>query len=289
MTRPQGTILQQGSAYGLGANSPMVSLSTNGQMGWSPEHASFTSNQAYVRKHLIPILIEAPKLFQYLPNPADWNAALRALIETQWLQVDGLNAGLTATFTENAFGGSGLKQQDLTNIVEAESRPKHTYLERYGRPIQRFIRAWMTYAGMDPYTKFPMVSNLASAANLADLLADQTTATVLYIEPDAMGRKVQQSWLVFNMFPESTGDVIGSADKTQDMQTTNIDLQFTGLHQYGPGVDALAQQILNTISLVGASPYMKQAAIQEISADVRAAQNGFAAGVSSLAQRQVQV
>lgn len=288
MSRVQGAVLQQGSAYGLGANAPMVDLTYGGQMGWSPDQAAWVNNQAYVRKHLIPILIEAPKLFQYLPNPNSWVQALRALIETQWLQVEGLNAGLTAQFTENAFGGSGLKQQDLTNITEAESRPKHTYLERYGRPIQRFLRAWMTYAGMDPYTKFPMISTLSSAANMADLLADQTTATVLYIEPDPMGRKVQQSWLVFNMFPEGTGDIVGSADKTQDMQTQTIDLQFTGIHQYGAGVDSFAQQILNTISLTGANPYMKQAMIQAISADVKAASmTGFAAGVQSTAQNAI--
>lgn len=288
--RHQNAVLPQGSAYGLGANATMIDLAYGGQMGWSPDQAAWVNNQAYVRKHIIPILIEAPKLFQFLPNPESWVRALRALIETQWLQVDGLNAGLTASFAENAFGGSGLKQQDLVNITEAESRPKHTYLERHGRPIQRLIRHWMTYAGMDPATKFPMVSTLPSAANLPDLLPDQTTATVLYIEPDPMGRKVQQSWLVFNMFPEGTGDILGSADKTQDMQTTSIDLQFTGIHQYGAGVDAFAQQILNAVSFVGANPNMKQAAIQEITANVKAANmTGFAAGVDSLARSTIRV
>lgn len=288
-TRPQGAVLQQGTAYGLGAQAPMIDLTYGGQMGWSPDQAAWVNNSAYVRKHIIPVLIEAPKLFQYLPNPQSWVSALRALIETQWLQVDGLNAGITAAFTENAFGGSGLKQHDLTNITEEESRPKHTYLERYGRPIQRFIRHWMMYAGMDPQTKYPMVSTLASAGNLSDLLPDQTTATVLYIEPDPMGRKVEQAWLVFNMFPHGTGSIVGSADKTQDMQTTTVELEFTGIHQYGPGVDAFAQQILNTISLVGANPYMKQAILQDISADVRAANTGFAAGVQAVAQNQVRV
>lgn len=293
MSRPNGTILQSGVAYGLGANAPMIDLTYGGQMGWAPDQAAFMSNQAYVRRHLIPILIEAPPLFQYFPNSPGFVAALRALIETQWLNVEGLNRGLTTSFAENPFGGSGQIQQDLTNVKRTESRPKHTYLERYGRPIQRFLETWITYAGMDPDTKFPMVTTLPSfQANggAADLLADQTTATVLYIEPDPFGRKVQQAWLCFNMFPEGTGDIVGSADKTQDMQTLNVDVQFTALHQVGVGVDAFAQQILNTINYSGASPFMKQAMVQQISADVKAAmQAGLNASVQSVAQQQVAV
>lgn len=293
MTRPTGTILTAGTAYGLGANAPMIDLTIGGQMGWAPDYASFTSNQAYVRRHLIPILIQAPSLFQYFPNPDKWVSALRALIETQWLNVEGLARGLTASFTENPFGGSGQTQQDLTNMKRAESRPKHTYLERHGRPIQRFLETWMTYAGMDPDTKFPTVTTLQSfqsafANGAPDFLADQTTCSVLYIEPDPYGRKVQQSWLCFNMFPESTGDIVGSADRTQDMQTLNVDVQFTALHQVGAGVDAFAQQILNTINYAGANPMMKQAMIDQISADVKAATlSGFENTVSAVAQRQV--
>lgn len=292
MTRPNGAILQAGTAYGVGANAPMVDLTYGGQMGWAPDHAAWVNNQAYVRRHVIPILIEAPKLFQYFPNPESWVKALRALIETQWLNVDGLNRGLEASFADNPFGGSGQTQRDLTNIKRAESRPKHSYLERYGRPIQRLIEYWMLYAGMDPDTKFPMVTTLPAFQNLAnapDLLPDQTTMTVLYIEPDPYGRRVQQSWLCYNMFPESTGDIVGSADKTQDMQTLNIDLTFTALHQVGFGVDQFAQQILNATNYIGANPLMKQAMIQEVSADVRAAQSGWAQSVQNVAQRQVVV
>lgn len=283
MNRQPGTILPQGSAYGLGANAPMVNIANGGQMGWSPDQAAWVSNQAYVRRNLIPILIEAPKLFQYLPNSQDWVSALRAIIETQWLQVDGLNRALTASFSENPFGGSGQMQQDLTNIKRAESRPKHTLLERPGQPIQRFIENWMIYGGMDPDTKFAMASTLPSTAGLPDLMMDQITATVLYIEPDPMGRKVNKAWLTFNMFPEGTGDNIGSADRTQDLQTQTIDLQFTALQQVGAGVDAFAQQILSGITTIGANPNMRQAFIQEISADVRASTNGFMAGVQNTA------
>ena len=179
------------------------------------------------------------------------------------------------------------EQQDLTNVKRAQSKPKHTLLERPGNPIQRFIEGWILWGGMDPDTKFPMVATLPSAAGLEDLMADMVTATVLYIEPDQMGRKVNKAWLVFNMFPEATGDMIGSADKTQDMQTQTVDIQFTGLHQIGAGVDAFAQQILSAISLTGANPNMRQALVDGISADVRAAPGGFMAGVQNTANQAI--
>lgn len=296
MSRVNGAILQAGTAYGLGAQAPMVDLTYGGQMGWAPDNAAWVNNQAYVRRHLIPILLEAPKLFQFFPNPDKYVAALRALIETQWLNVEGLNRGLTAEFAQNPYGGSGQTQQDLVNVKRAESKPKHTFLERAGRPIQRFLETWITYAGLDPDTKFPQVTTLPAfqaayqAGQVTDNLGDMTTCTVLYIEPDPYGRKVEQAFLCFNMFPEGTGDIVGSADKTQDMQTLNVDVQFTALQQVGYGVDTFAQQILNTVNYVGANPMMKQAMIDQISADVKAANlAGFDASVQAVSQRQISV
>jgi hypothetical protein len=267
----------------------MIDLSLGGQMGWGLQHAQFASNAAYVRPHIMPFLLESPLIFKYFPNSPSWIAALRALIETQWLTVEGLNAELRAQFNESPFGGSGLKQRDLTNVTEEESRPKHTYLERMGRPIGRFTRHWMTMAGMDPQTKLPLITTLASAAGIPDLLPDMTSATCLYIEPDQMGRKVQQAWIVYSMFPEGTGPVVGSADKSQDRQVTNIELQFTGIHRYGPGVDSFAQRVLDAQNFIGANPNLSIPEITEINADVRAAGTGFAQGVTNIQNRQVAV
>lgn len=283
MSRVTNAILQPGSAHAIGVQAPMLDLTYGGQMGFSPEYAEWVSNQAYVRKNVIPILIEAPKIFQAMPNSDVLVRTLRSLIELHFLSVDGLNAGLTADFAENAFGGSGLMQHDLTNIKETPSTPNFHYIEKYGRGISRFIRMWMTYAGMDPYTKFAAINSLSTAAGITDLLADQTTATVLFIEPDPLGKKVVQSWLVANMFPKGNGDVTGSHDKTQDNQTQTVEIQFTGLHQYGAGVDVFAQRILDSISYSGANMSLRQAFIQDIAADVRAAPKSFAAGVQSLA------
>lgn len=289
MTRVSNAILQAGTANALGVSAPMLDLTYGGQNGLSPIYGEWVSNQAYVRKNLIPILVEAPKLFQFMPNGDKLTAILRSLIETHFLSVDGLHAGVEADFTQNAFGGSGLMQHDITNVKETPSEPVFHYIEKYGRPISRFLRMWITYLGMDPYTKFPLINTLSTANGITDMLADQTTMTVLFIEPDPLMRKVEQAWLVTNMFPKGNGDVTGSHDKQQDNQTQTIDVTFTGIHQYNAGVDAFAQRVLDGISTIGANPYLQQAFLQDLTADVKAAPKSFAAGVQSTINNQVAV
>lgn len=289
MGRIQNAILQAGSAHTQGVNTPVVDLTFGGQMGFSPEYAEWVSNQAYIRRNLIPILIEAPKAYQYLPNPEVWVRTLRSLIELHPMSIEGLNATLEASYTTTPFGGSGQEQHDLSNVKESPSAPVFNYIEKYGRAISRFWRAHLTYLGMDPNSKVANIATLASARGLTDLLPDQTTFTVLFIEPDPLMKKVTQSWLVTNMSPRGTGDIIGSMDKTQDGQTTNLSIQMTGLHQYNAGVDAFAQRVLDGLSIIGANPNLRQAFVQDIAADVKAAQKGYAAGVQSLATNQIRV
>lgn len=287
--RVTNAIQQAGTAQLKGVQAPVLDLTYGGQMGFSPIYGEWVSNQAYIRKNVIPILVEAPKAFQLMPNGDKLVSILRSLIETHFLTVDGLNAGVTADFAQNQFGGSGLIQHDITNVKEEASVPVFHYIEKYGRPIQRFLRMWITWLGMDPYTKFPLINTLSSAQQMTDFLADWTTATVLFIEPDPLMRKVEQAWLITNMFPQGNGQVVGSHDKNQDGQSTTIDVTFTGIHQYNAGVDAFAQRVLDNISTIGANPYLMQSFVNDLTADVKAAPKSFAAGVQSTINNQVAV
>lgn len=289
MSRLQNAILQAGTAHGLGAQAPMVDLTFGGQMGFSPEYAEWVSNASYIRKNLIPILIEVPRAFDFLPNKEIWVRTLRSLIELHPQTIDGLNATLTAEYSNTPFGGSGQEQHDLTNVKETPSTPTFHYTEKYGRAIARFWRQYLLYLGMDHNSKFPNIATLSTAAGMTDMLPDMTTFTTLFIEPDPLMKKVVQSWLVTNMSPRSSGDIQASMDKTQDGQTTQVEIQFTGIHQYNAGVDQFAQRILDGMSIVGANPNLRQAFVQNISADVAAAQKGYASGIRDLAARTVAV
>lgn len=288
MSRIQQAILQAGQSYGQGRNAPMLDLQYGGQMGYAPDLTEWVSNQAYVKKNLICVLVEAPRGFQYLPNPESWTGTLRSLVELHALSIEGLQAGLEVEVTETPVGGAGQMHEDFTDVKEARSQPVFKFSEKYGMPVANFLRGWITNLMMDPYTKVANVATLAGNKP-TDMLADQYSATMLFIEPDPTHSKVVKAWLGTNMYPKGTGEITGRRDLTTAAEATTYDINFTGIFQFGVGVDAFAQQVLTGMSLVGANPYNRKAFIEQISADVAAMRKGYGAGITDLAGNAVRV
>jgi hypothetical protein len=279
---------QNGSpAYSAGHQNKMLDLTYGGQMGFSPVLAEWVSNQQYVRHNLICLLIEAPKGFQYLPNGDEYISTLRSLVELHAISITGLNAGLTVEVAETPVGGAGQRQQDPTDVKMEVSNPVFRFNEKYGMPVASFFRAWINNLIMDENSKF---ANIATTGNApSDMLADMYAATMLFLEPDPTHTQVVQSWLGTNMYPMGTGEVTGARDLTQAGETRTMDINFTGIFQYGAGVDAFAQQILSGINLSGANPENQAAFIQSIDANVLSASRGYAQGVETLGAQAIQV
>jgi hypothetical protein len=293
MARLANAILQNTSAFAQGHNSPMLDLQFGGQMGFTPNYTQWVSNQQYIRKNLICLLIEAPIGFQYLPNPDVWVGTLRALVELHAIRITGLNARLTVDVAETPVGGGGNMQQDPTNVTRERSVPQFSWNEKYGMPVNMFHQGWITNLIMDPDTKFANVATLATASTDSssgpptDMLADMYTATMIFIEPDPTHTRVVKSWLVTNMFPLSTGDIVGSRDLTAANENLTVDITYAGIAQYGLGVDAFAQQLLTSISIAGANPYTENAFVQAIEAVVSGTTTGYQNEIAEIAAAQI--
>lgn len=276
-------------AYGRGSSQPMLDPSVgNGYFGWAPSVGDFVSNQAYVRRNLIPVLLEAPRFFQLMPEPEKWVQTLKALIEIHCRTIEGLNAGLTVEWDEHPVGGGGEFQQEFTDVKRARSEPSFTFVEKYGRPIQTFIYNWITYGMMDPETKYALAGTL-EGERPEDMLADWYTATVLFIEPDPTHTKVVQSWLTSNMAPKGTGEIIGKRDLTTASEVLNLTIEFTGISQYGLGTNVFAQSILDEINMTNSNPYLRQSPITSRDADVATANavTGYDKSVTDLGNSAV--
>jgi hypothetical protein len=245
------------------------------------------SNQAYVRRNLICLLVEAPRAFSLLPNPDAWVATLRALVELHPLSIDGLQATLEVDFAESPVGGGGNMQEDFTDVKRARSQPVFKFNEKYGMPVANFFSGWIQYLMMDPDTKFANIASLGNAPT--DMLADQYSASMIFIEPDSTHTTVVKSWLGTNMMPKTSGEITGRRDLTQAHETPSYDIGFTGIFQYGLGVDAFAQRLLDGISLTGANPHLRPAFVQNITADVLAARKGYQDGVQTLGASALRV
>lgn len=279
MTRVAEALLG-GQAQGQGVNNDMLDLSYGGQMGYANNLSEWVSNAAYVRRHIFPILVAQPSFFNQSVHAQKLTDQLRALIERHPTRIEGLNSTVEVEFGETPVGGAGEVQEEVTNTRRNRSTPTFSYFEKYGRPIQNFLEWWITFGLMDPDTKIANVGTLASAPD--DMLPDRYTMTVLFIEPDAVHGKAAKSWLCANMMPKGTGEIIGSADRASAMNLQELSIEFTALTQRSNGVDYWAQQIMNTIKITGANPYMREAFYQQLTGEVERANTGYAKSVEDV-------
>jgi hypothetical protein len=287
MSRLANALLQPDSAYGAGMQAPMLDLQFGGQMGYSPDLTEWVSSQSYVRKNLICLLVEAPRGFAYLPNPEAYVATLRALVELHPMSIEGLTNTLTVDTATNPVGGAGQMMDDITNVTEARSEVTFRFNEKYGMPVANFFSNWIRYLIMDPNTKVPLIATLGDAPS--DMLADMYASTMCFIEPDPTHTRVVKSWLGTNMYPKTSGEITGKRDLTTAQDTVTHDVGFTGIYQFGAGVDQFAQRLLDGISLTGANPHLRPAFVQEITADVQAARKGYETNVEDLGASALRV
>lgn len=255
-TRIQGTILGS-SAFGKQTQAPMLNPAIGGQMGIMTDFAAYVNNAAYVRRNIIALLIAAPRGFRDLDNPEIWEQTLKALVEVHPKSIDGLNSTLNVEHVENAVGGAGEMQQDLSNVTRTRSVPAFTWTEKYGKPIKAFLNGWVQMLMMDPITKAPGI--IASGRRPNDLLPDYTAMTVLFFEPDPTFTKVQEAWLCTNMRPNNQiAETTGRRDLTQAGESLDYNVEFTALTQVGQRVIDFAQERLSAMVMTGMNPYLTQ-------------------------------
>jgi hypothetical protein len=289
MPRLAETLLQNNTGFAAGKQNSMVDLKLGGQMGYAPDLTQWVSNTAYVRRNLIALLVEAPKGFAKLPDPTKYVATLRSLIELHPLSIDGLAAGLEVEVQDTSpVGGGGEMHQDFVNVTKARSNPVFRWNEKYGMPVQAFLRSWITNLMMDPDSKIANVATLGTDRP-TDMLADMYSMTVAFIEPDPTHTKVVKSWLCTNMFPQGTGEVTGRRELTAGGEAVTYDVNFTAISQYGAGVDAFCQTLLDGINIVGANPSLRPAFVSGISADVAAVTEGYKGNAESLGNSALRV
>lgn len=272
-----------GQAYSQNVTAPMLDLTYGGQHGYAPDLTQWVSNQAYVRRNVIFLLLEAPKFFDYLPNKEKWVAALKAIMELHAQSIEGLNAGLTVETSETPVGGAGEMQEEVTDVKRERSQISFNFgHDKYGRPLTQFFSDWILMGMMNPDSKIPGIATL-TGTKPDDLLADMYSASGIFIEPDPTGRKVVQSWLATNMFPKGTGAIEGKRDLTTAMEIPSLTIPFSSICSYNLGSNVLAQRLLDGISLNNANPNLRTAFISGISADANTTATGYQKGIDTLA------
>lgn len=273
-TRLQNTILGN-RAYGQASQAPMVNLAPFGQQGAMTDFTGYVANAAYVRRNIICQLVAAPRGFRDLDNPEIWEQTLKSLVELHAKSIEGLQSTLTVEHVENAVGGAGEMQQDVSNVTRARSTPTFVWNEKYGMPVRAFLEGWVQMLVMDPGTKAPGI--IATGKRPSDLLPDYNGATMLFFEPDPTFTKVTKAWLCTNMRPNNqVAENTGRRDLTQGGESLDYNVEFTALTQVGARVIEFAQARLNAMSLNGMNPNFQNAFVSTIDPYVLALDNGYA-------------
>lgn len=287
MARLRGTLIE-GLSFNQGREDQVrkTDLSLGGQYGYQANFDAYVSNTGYRPQNIIAILLEAPRGFQYLPNPEKSIAVLKALIENQSHQITGLNRGLEIESSERPLGAGGHMQQDPTNVTETQSTPTHVWHERHGAPIHSFWEWYVRNLIADPITKQPGLMNLSDDPP-DDHLADMYAFTTLYIEPDPLRRHVVEAWLSTNMYPTEVPTIESQKDATTGQDIPELSMEFASLVMRSAGVREFAQELLDNLNYVNAGPMQRPSFVEGIQPDIEAAEHGYLEDLESAAQSGV--
>lgn len=280
------SILKPNELYA--GNSATYDLTYGGQMGFMPRigmigpdgrsYGEWISNQAYIRRNIIPVLIQAPRFFELMPGTEGLIRTFKSLIEEQALSIDGLTSTLTVDTDSHPVGGAGEEQEEPTNVTRAKSSLSFTFKEHGNRSVQKFLEFLITYGIMDPDTKRPNVASYFQ--NLEDInnmyTPDFYSATILFLEPDITFKKVTDAWLCTNCFPKSGGDHVGKRDIKTAGEIPEYNIEFSCLTMHNEAVIRFADVILQGITKVNKIPDLDMILpVSDIEPNVKAQDSGF--------------
>lgn len=286
-SRLTDTILQNalgatpGVAYAQFSQSPTLSLGVEGPFGYSSDQRNWLSSQAYVQRPLVAVLLVPPKFITLMNNPEAWYKALKNLVETHPVTIEGFNAGLKPEFDEYPFGGAGEMQQVIVDMKRARSEPVTTYKEREGRPIQNFLGLWLQFGMMDPDTKMALVRTMAGGNTQADWHADNFTMTCMFYEPDITNSRVDKCWITCNMMPMDQGDITGKRDLASSGETSSLSIPWTGMSVYNSATIAYAQAYLDQVNMVNANPMVRPVSVDGVDPAISSLATGYKNGLET--------
>jgi hypothetical protein len=262
----------ESDAVKAGKGTPTVNLLRGGQWGHLPmigvkengkyRHA-WMSDQAYIRRDIIPVVLQVPKGFELLPHAEYFKKACVSLFEKHARTIEGLDSSLTVNVGEHELGLEGGKYQEPVNVTVAESNVSISLTEKYGQAVKNFLDVWIRYLIMDPQTKSPLISKFLVNDKEGNIRIEDHflnnnvwsteyyTMTVLFIEPDILNARVVNAWLVSNMFPRTVPNIIGKKDKKADKEIEELSIEFGGfaLHSRNTHVRKMAQDALDKLKL----------------------------------------
>lgn len=263
------------TGYGRIGPDNMINLAQAGTRQYAINIDNLAGNSAYIRRNVIPFLIEAPRFFRFMDDPEMMVRGLKALVERHTRTITGLNRTVRVTSAEVASGGSGEVWQTPTNVTRDRSNPVFGGFELQGRAITHFIHTWIVWGIGDENSKVPLVATLGDVKS-TDYDSSFYGATMLFVEPDPTHTEVVNAILCTNMYPTETPNWEAGMDRgTFGGDQEEYSIPFTATSDVSMGVRILARTKLRELQLAGLDPNGTAILLNDASADVKAASNGI--------------
>ena len=273
-----GVLLNEDSPLNDGGDASLNLSEGFGQQGAlrSPEH--WVTSARYVKQRLIPVLVEAPPLLQYVPGYTLMLATLKTLIEDRATSITGLNSTRTWSHTETLEGNSGEMRETVNDAKIERSVPVFEWPELHNRSIGRYWERSGDLIQMDPDLGHAGVVYLASyqnAENRLPIIEANQSMTVLFIEPNNSMTGVVNAWLCTNMQNKSAGENTGSRVMGEALESPTVSVEFTAITDRSNSVKQMAQDYLDQLNKLGMNPDALATFTDSVSSDVEAAGTGF--------------
>lgn len=271
-------ILNQQQLFDGGKVAPTIDLSIGDQNGFLLKPQYWASMSNYIRQPIRAVVMEFPTLMNYMPHSQYHKLALKTLIETQSLKIDGLKSTESYDYDGPLVGNAGEKFESVTKASREVSAPTHSWAEKEGMAITKFWRNLNQYIICDPDLAVPKIINQPAyiKAGSPTILAPDQAFITLYFEPDRTLTRIVNAWLSANMQGRTTGEVIGRKETGGSADTTvTVDIEFTAWTLIGDPVVSLAQDYLDSIKLTDLRPFSMKPFINKIHPDVAATAVGL--------------
>ena len=293
----EARLVPHGSLYSVGDTT--LDLRYGGNYGYAPRIDEWLNNKSYIPRDLVPVVLAVPKMFGLYHDKEEkkWTATLKAFIELHCKTIEGYKATLTVNVAQQPVRDE--IQQDPTRVVRERSDPVFGSIEKEGNPIQKFLEWWITYGILDPDSGRILASSLHNAPS--DWLSDWYSMSLLVFEPDTMFRHVRRAWVSVNMYPLTTGDIVGLKDPDSDKNILELSIGFSALSVTNEGTRVFAEQILKGIKIESAFPSSVRfsrkvnrlgqlgegASRSYVDASVAESKAGYAAGIKYVKDHQL--
>ena len=235
-------------AYAANRKAPVINLTKAGFNGFTTNLKNFSANKPYVQPNLTILLVQAPLVFQLLPDRDLWVESLRSIVEDIPISIVGYQATLNTEWVSRPIGGGNEILEELVDAKRDASQIVYELPEYDGIPVELVLET-MIRMRMDPETKSSVIRAISENNQVPDNnLHDQWTFVTAAFEADQTNTKVVRAWLTGNQFPKTGGEITGQRNKQNPLNMPNKQIPMTGFSQYGDGVIEYCQTRLDELN-----------------------------------------